>query len=160
MRKYVPALGILFPSTCRHADLIVDSDVLKTSLKVKMIQVSIMRFTICITMQPLYHFPYCTSRTRPQAHYLLIYSPGAQGRLLRRGGLPRWHRPAQGASCSTSRTCRVHIVAESICECIEPNQQVLAFTTRVHNIGCAPFLVGVPNGSTPGYAHGTFTACA
>ena len=29
-------------------------------------------------------------------------------------------------------------------------RKVLAFSTQVHNIGCAPFLVGVPNGSTPG----------
>ena len=34
-----------------HADLIVDRDVLKTSLEVKIIQVSITRFTMRCTMQ-------------------------------------------------------------------------------------------------------------
>ena len=29
-------------------------------------------------------------------------------------------------------------------------RQVLAFSTRVHNIGCAPFVIGVPSGYTPG----------
>ena len=33
-------------------------------------------------------------------------------------------------------------------------EQVLAFSTRVHNIGCAPFVIGVPNGTTQGCAHG------
>ena len=29
-------------------------------------------------------------------------------------------------------------------------QQVLAFSTQVHNIGCAPFVIGVPSGYEPG----------
>ena len=41
-------------------------------------------------------------------------------------------------------------------------QQVLAFSTMVHNIGCAAFVVGVPTGvsSKPGYVHGMRTTCA
>jgi len=27
---------------------------------------------------------------------------------------------------------------------------VLAFSTRVHNVGCAPFVIGVPSGYQPG----------
>ena len=40
-------------------------------------------------------------------------------------------------------------------------QQVLAFSTMVHNIGCAAFVVGVPTGvsSKPGYVH-CMSACA
>ena len=29
-------------------------------------------------------------------------------------------------------------------------RQVLAFSTRVHNVGCAPFVIGVPSGYQPG----------
>ena len=58
-------LEFCFPSTCRHADLVVDSDALKTSLTVKMIQVSLTRFTMRSTMQPYTTFHLLhTSRTR------------------------------------------------------------------------------------------------
>jgi hypothetical protein len=30
-------------------------------------------------------------------------------------------------------------------------RKVLRFSTRVHNVGCAPFVIGVPSGYQPGY---------
>eukprot|EP00964_Phaeocystis_antarctica_P046130 scaffold26606_cov50-Phaeocystis_antarctica.AAC.1 len=69
--------------------------------------------------------------------------PGARGRLLCRGRLPGRHRHAQEPM-------------HGICTVYAPGaisrlsvQQVLRFSTRIHNIGCAPFVVGVPSGYKP-----------
>ena len=43
-----------------------------------------------------------------------------------------------------------HCLVEEGCLSGDGHRKVLAFSTRVRNIGCAPFVVGVPSGYAPG----------
>ena len=69
------------------------------------------------------------------------------------------HR-VSSSTCKHTCTRRCFCYAEpmhGICTVYAPGaisrlsvQQVLRFSTRIHNIGCAPFVVGVPSGYKPG----------
>ena len=65
------------------------------------------------------------------------------------------YRCACACACACAYVVKVYVTCtkgdrcNGTCACAT---QVIAFSTQVHNIGCGPFVIGVPSGYEPGSA--------
>ena len=167
-------------STPRLADLVVNRDVLKDSLLIKTVDVSTMRPPCdapcdapCEAPCELLSLPQCNGRFRRPNEFALLpgYRPHqapADACFVVEGCLSglgqrkvhlavhlatyRQHACQYVYAWCMHGVCmtNVHVTCTRgliYAWCV---QQVLAFSTQIENIGCAPFVIGVPSGYEPG----------